>query len=312
MLDRVTAFDAVVLLLLLHLVAMAVAVFLSAETGSKSTRLWRYLDRRIFSAVFAIVMLVYWAVVAIGPAASYLAFIRANFLRLLIGVGLVSYGLSNGRLLAEVLKPRLRDDHPIDGDTVAVSGTASPVEGTGETPFGGVEALCSHATVEAYEEGWGNMTNWYQHDERIESRRFAIDGPRGELVVDPAEANWRVPRTYGRTYDADEPGPEPVVSGLETHPDLDAPDSPKVAFSIEKHRVVERALEPGREVLVVGELSVEDDAPVVQGGDPFVLTQGDSSLAYAGMVAWTVAGNGLGLWLLVDVFGPFVTLGGPL
>jgi hypothetical protein len=312
MLDREMAFDLVVLLLLLHLVAVVVALVLTDEAETKSTRLWRYVDPRISSATFVVVALLSWAVVASGSAPAYLAFASANALHLLVGWGLVSFGLSNARLSVRVLSARLREGPPADGDTVAVSGTATPVEGTVETPFGGVDALCSHATVEAYEEGGRDLTNWYEHDEEVESRRFAMDGPGGELVVAPAAAYWRVPQVFTRTYDADGPAPERVASGFDAHPDLDPPDSPTVAFSVEEHRVTERALRPGSEVLVVGEVSVEDGGPVVDGGEPFVLALGDPTVAYAGMAAWTVFGTGLGLWLLAAAFGPFVAFRGLL
>ena len=304
-LDRISVFDIWVLLLLAHVVGGLVVMIYYGEGRSKSTSLWRYLNPTVFAVVLTVASFLGWLLSALGDP-THFERLEPPIFAFFIGVCVLSFAFSNALLLARILAAKRREGPPAPGDAVVASGRARPLDGTFETPFGETEALCAHATVEAFETGM-NSNVWAEHDERIESRPFEIERQDAPVHVRPEKAHWSLPRTHGTTVDADDQLPRQVAAAFGTFSDLDRPTNPRVGTSITRHRYRERTLRPGDPVLVLGEVTECDDGvAVVADGTPFVVKQGEADLVYQIALAWTVGGTVVGLWLLSLAFGPLI------
>lgn len=218
-----------------------------------------------------------------------------------IGTGVFLVGRA-GATLRTYRRLRDLEPAPIAAATeglVAVSGEATAVDGTVETPFSGTEALVHESTVFEPADDLGRMEperpsavdDWNATRLFDDAVPFAVDDGTGRLRVEPDGANFELRPLPAVEVGADEEPPARIAAlFLSTQ---------RLNDTTRHRRYEETALTPGDRVTVVGSLDdgVLSAAPDASGRfaapPPFVVATGsthDLVEAYRYRIATGVAG----------------------
>ncbi|WP_123536830.1 hypothetical protein [Halosimplex salinum] len=139
----------------------------------------------------------------------------------------------------------------VDGDARAL-----PDDGTVAAPVTGTECVAYEFEIEVFMEGTDGRGNWSNFDRTVVRPRFLLDGWTGDAVVDTEGFDLALSEDYRCEVTGRDNAPPEVVSYVDDRGDLrleaSATVGPLEGTNETKVRFVERRLEPGQEVRVVG------------------------------------------------------------
>lgn len=295
----IDGFDVAILLLITAFAGVTLAVFVYA-LGTDGFRLWasRYgMGWPSILFIYCSVILGLWLPMALGPRSPD----RADLLFILgasmFAGGSILLGRAIGNLPTYVTVVRTALGHVTDVSTgrVAIDGTVEPVDdqgspdgGTLETPFSGRPTVACRSKVDEHlvdETGGEPGRRWKVAAIVERTRPFRLRDATGSIVVDPTDAELRIPSD----------GKHAVL------PDDDVPDSFAAFLDAEGIRRTDKALvceeavlEPGDDVFILGDASRSEDGWVVQGG---LVVPGTRSDAVRGLRSVVVEGGVAGVVL---------------
>lgn len=183
---------------------------------------------------------------------------------LLLGTLLVAaiggYGL-NALWRAYLIYTREPDDvrDATSGGRIELEGTARPTSGTLDGPFTGKECLVCDYEVKEYRSS-GKSSSWQTVQEDTIAVPFLVDDGTGTVLVEPVAVRTNLSREKRIQIDGGETPPARIRRFIEGNPDVDSENTSLDLKVIEldtgnKRRYVERRLDPGEPVHVLGHAS---------------------------------------------------------
>jgi len=141
---------------------------------------------------------------------------------------------------------------------VELFGEAVPVEEDDllQSPFSGKDCVYYRYEVEEYR-SHGKHSSWDTIDAGTDSTSFYLQDDTGKVLVDPREAELKIPKDQEIHVDGGDKPPEEIQAFIERHPDVDSEDKELDMELFEmsygnQRRYREYYVEPDKEVYVFG------------------------------------------------------------
>lgn len=149
------------------------------------------------------------------------------------------------------------------GGRIELEGTAHPTTGTLEGPFTGEECLVCDYKVQEYRSS-GKSSSWQTVDDDTIAVPFLVDDGTGTVLVEPAAVRTNLSRAERIQVEGGETPPARIRRFIEGNPDIDSENTSLDLKVIElttgnKRRYIERRLDPGEPVHVLGHASYGRD-----------------------------------------------------
>lgn len=182
-----------------------------------------------------------------------------------LGCVMIWYG---GRELVLAYRILTNDPNDVmslgDGGPVEVEGTAQPERGTVTSPFTGTECLAYEYVVKE-ERSSKNGRHWETIDSGRNHTPFRIEDETASALVDPRAADFRFSAERSIDVRGGTRPPERVVEFIRRNDDVDSEerslDLKVVELNTGKDRkYIERRLEPGESVHILGEARYDASA----------------------------------------------------
>ncbi|AFZ74155.1 GIDE domain-containing protein [Natronobacterium gregoryi] len=339
----VTGFDAVALVLLLHvwLVVVGLAVWNDdARTGMAWVDRRIHLSTRLYATLLFLAVLAVWVPFAvgqypIGPANPFgrnrTVVVAFGVAGLLVGAGFYFLGgvVTNLRSYVTFRRSTPTDARDVTSGPVQVSGTVVPLEEPLEAPVTGDDAVCYRlSATQVIDETDGRLQE--REDDQfgstparaptlgsalvdqtslLKERRtsFAVRDETGQVDIDPDRAQLRLERTASEPVPDDSRPSDPLATHLLESTDLDPTDGNRIYY--------EESLRTDTEVTVVGVASGSDTGsePTITAGDTvaeFVVAPGCGETtarhfrrAIVGCSGAAIASSSVGLSILALLAG---------
>lgn len=191
-----------------------------------------------------------------------------------VGVGLVAYGLANLRTYLTLKSTKQTDAHAVGSGFVEVEGEAAVADRTLEAPFSGEQCLAYEFEVEEYRHD-DDGSNWHTRASGERVVPFTLEDGTGAVGVEATASSLSVERDYRTVVHPDERPPERVQRFLdgEAHLDHDTAmfDVAGISIGGDKHRFTERRLDPGTTAYAAGRA---EPTTAVDGASPTLVDDG--------------------------------------
>lgn len=187
-----------------------------------------------------------------------------------VGGAVLTLGLAE---LRNALRIRSQDPDPAmdatRGGPVELEGTATTADETVTAPFSGADCLLCEYEVLEYTSS-GKSSSWQTVAEDTVGVPFHLEDDTGSVLVDSRSASLNLDEETDRKVKGGETPPERIREFVRTDPDLDSEDETYDLGIVElsagnDRRYVERRLDVGSHVHVVGTARSAHDAPAPLG-----------------------------------------------